>query len=1141
MFKACRTGPPQDEPLTRDGAAFEFANLKVERKAALARSEWLSEREMKRLSARLLGVEAGMRRRGWTRWAMLLVLGCAGAAVWGQTVDTVAPAGQKSVGDQGTQVTNALPALQTSLWSKEGTTVTAVRFAGVTFPEKSAIVSELKQKVGEPLDPDKVRADMRRLFATGLYVNISLSVVPEGSGAALVYSGQPQYFVGRVTIAGVKNERLASLLEFATRLDPGTPFTDGALVTSVEAVKESLAENGFYIPKVALGTDVDNVNRQVNATFTIETGPQARVGGVDVGGPDPGIDVATFRKKGKLNCSWLTTSWDKLFGRVCDLKVTRETVSNALSGVRSYYEKQDRLEGTISLQKSIYAAPRRQVDYDFAANQGPVVKVVVNGVKLSKSRVKLLVPVYQEGAVDIDLLNEGAFNIKDYLQQNGYFDVTDKVKLEGEGTGQVEVVYTVNPGKKHKVTEVKLVGNKYFDNSTLEDVLRVKKADAYQRSGRYSAQLLSEDVNSIEALYRANGFSEVKVTSDVQDVSDGPSGEPLKEAQIRVVYTIHEGAQQKFGNVELTGVSPERRKAVLALLSSKTGQPFSLITLSGDRDAIMSYYLAHGFDQARVELAQAKEQKDEARTDVELTVSEGQRVMVEKVLLSGIVHTRPKVVQGQILVHAGDPLDQSALLQTQRNLYNLALFSEVNAAVQDPAGNAPEKNVLVQVTEAKRWDITYGFGIEAQTGTPTLITGETQGGTAAQNGKAGVSPRVSLDVARINLRGTQQSLTLHTEYGLLEEVATLSFNVPQLFGNRKLTGSLSGGYSNVQNITTFASSTLQGDVRMVQKVKRADTFIYDWEYRRVSVDPNSLAITPNLIPQLSEPAIVGGPQVTYIHDTRDPSPLNAQKGNYFSLTEFFAATQFGSAVGFNKLDGTESTYYTFGKRKYTFARNLRIGFEKSWGPNPNAYNAGDQIGVPPTACAGDLLYTNPTCNAVPLPERLYVGGATSHRGFGINNGGPRDGTTGYPVGGGGAVVNTFELRMPPPTLPLVGDSISFVLFWDMGNAFEYPSKMFNSIEHFHQPDKAQCRDLAGPLAAAGGNASEAVGTCNFNYYSHAVGLGLRYGTPVGPIRVDFSYNLNPPIYPVFDDYTGAAPYVGQASHFNFFFSIGQSF
>jgi outer membrane protein assembly factor BamA len=345
----------------------------------------------------------------------------------------------------------------------------------------------------------------------------------------------------------------------------------------------------------------------------------------------------------------------------------------------------------------------------------------------------------------------------------------------------------------------------------------------------------------------------------------------------------------------------------------------------------------------------------------------------------------------------------------------------------------------------------------------------------------------------------------------------------------------------VQDIETFASSTLQGDVRVQQKVKRADTLIYDFEYRRVSVNPNSLEITPNLIPQLSEPVIVGGPDITYLHDTRDPSPLNAGKGQYFSLQEFIATSKFGSEADFNKVDASESTYYMFGKRKYVFARNLRVAFEKSWGPNPNAYNAGNQIGVVSTACSGTLLETNPTCNAVPLPERLYVGGEASHRGFGINDGGPRDLTTGFPVGGSGAVVNSFELRMPSPTLPLVGDSISFVLFHDMGNAFEYPGDIFKSIEHFHQPDKTACRDLADPLAAAGGVAASAVGTCNFKYYSHAVGVGMRYATPVGPIRLDFSYNLNPPIYPVFDDYTGAAPYVGQAGHFNFFFSIGQSF
>jgi outer membrane protein assembly complex protein YaeT len=1043
-------------------------------------------------------------------------------------------------------VTNVRPALAGNVWSLAGKNVSAVNFEGVTFSQNDPIFGQLKQRAGQPLDPAKVRDDLRLLFASGRYRDISVSTQPSAGGVTLVYAGAPRYYVGRVKIQGVPSERLASLLEFATKLDPGTPFTDAALPAAVQAVRDALAQNGYYQPVVDEVTTLDDVGHQVNATFTVALGPQARVGNVAVEGKETGISLEDFRSKAHLNCSRLELA----FRKSCRAKVTRETTSNALAGVRGFYQKNDRLEGTISQQSSTYAPQRKQLDYDFAANQGPIVNVVVKGVKLSRSRIKLLVPVYEEGAVDLDLLNEGASNIRDYLQQKGYFDITDSFQVTGKGTPHVVVEYDVQAGGPHKVKAVTIKGNKYFDHDTIEELLRVKKADNYQRSGRYSTQLVAADVASIESLYRANGFSAVKVTSSVSDIDNGTNGKALKSAEIRVGFTIVEGPQQKFGDVELDGVDASRQKDVRSLLSSQSGQPYSLITLSGDRDAVLGYYLSHGFDHAKVEIGQEKQDDDKTRTDVTLSIDEGQQVSIDHVLLSGIQHTRPSVVQSQIRVHAGDPLDQSALLETQRNLYNLALFNEVNAAVQNPNGEAPSKNVLIQLTEARRWDVTYGFGFEAQTGTPAVVPGGRQGGTAAQNGKAGVSPRVSLDVSRINLRGTQNSLTFHATYGLLEEVATLSFNNPQLFGRKNLSASVSGGYSNVQNITTFSSSTLQGDFRVVQKVKRADTFIYDYEYRRVSVDANSLEITPNLIPQLSEPVTVGGPQLTYFHDTRDPSPLDAHKGRYFSVQEFIADSKFGSDTTFNKLDGQYSTYYTFGKRKYVFARNTRIGFEHFFGANPNA-TAVSGIGVASTACAGTLLTTNPTCNPVPLPERLYAGGATSHRGFGINSAGPRDLTTGYPVGGSGAVVNTLELRLPPPTLPVVGDSISFVIFHDMGNVFQNAGDMFKSIKNFRQPNEATCRNVAIPAGTPGSTPADqqanAVGTCNFNYYSHAIGLGARYGTPVGPIRVDFSYNLNPPVYPVFDDYNqanpyaGKGPYVGQGSHFNFFFSIGQSF
>jgi outer membrane protein assembly factor BamA len=369
-------------------------------------------------------------------------------------------------------------------------------------------------------------------------------------------------------------------------------------------------------------------------------------------------------------------------------------------------------------------------------------------------------------------------------------------------------------------------------------------------------------------------------------------------------------------------------------------------------------------------------------------------------------------------------------------------------------------------------------------------------------------------------------------------VANLTLLNPHFFGKENLSDSISGGYSNVQNITTFQASTLQGNYRITQKVRRTDTFIYDFEFRRVEVNAATLQVSANLIPQLSQPVRVGGPGITWFHDKRDPGPLDATKGSYTSVQDFFASSKFGSETSFNRTDLSNSTYYAFGKHKYVLARNTRLGFETPFGANPNVgsascdpnYQATDPTTKLPVGPFINLLETNASCNAVPLPERLYAGGATSDRGFPINGAGPRDLQTGYPVGGNGVIVNSTELRLPAATLPYLGDSLSFVAFHDMGNVFAHVSDMFPSIANYHQPNQQSCA-----------NVSTAFGTCNFNYFSHAVGLGARYKTPVGPIRLDFSYNLNPPVYPVIYDFSGAVPHEGQASHFNFFFSIGQAF
>ena len=1022
----------------------------------------------------------------------------------------------------GNQTESTLPPLTASLTQYAGLKVAAIQYEGVDFDKTDRLTAELSQKSGEPFDPNKVRQTTRRLFSTGRYRDIAVRAERTGDAVTLIFAGTPRFYVGRIQVAGVQDDRLASLIEYGSKLNPGAPFSDSDIQASIDAVRQVLTTNGYYEPAIAVHTQRDNAGEQVNVTFTVAVGPQARVGAVTLDGKDPGITVAQFRKKGKL----------KLKSRV-----GRETASNALSNLRDYFQKRNRLEATVNLKNTTYDPATKTLSYDFGVEQGPIVKVDVAGAKFSKTRLHLLVPVFEEGAVDVDLLNEGTYNMKDYLQQQGYFDVAVAVKVEQPAAGEETVRYSVDKGARHRVVAVNIVGNKYFASDLLKQGLKVQKGDAYERSGRYSAQLVQADERSMESIYRANGFNAAKVTSSTSDSVDAKNGKSTKYAEIAVTYKIDEGPQQKFGPVALKGVDPGRKAAIAGLLAAQAGQPFSLLTLSGDRDAILSYYLSNGFDQARVEVTQKIEDADKTRTDVGYNVSEGEQVFIGRVLESGVHRTRQKVVDEQMRVHPGDPLDQSALLETQRNLYDLALFNEVIASVQNPSGDAEQKNVVVQIVEAKRWNVTYGFGFEAQTGVPACQFCTQQGTTKAQEGKAGVSPRVSLEVSRINFRGTQDSLTLHGTYGLLEKVATVAFQIPHFYGRRNLAFQASGGYTNVQDITTFASSTLQGDIRVTQKLNRKDTFIYNFEYRRVAVDPNSLAISANLIPQQSEPVRVGGPGITWFHDTRVPSPLDAGKGSYTSVQEFYASAKLGSQVGFNRNDITNSTYYTFGKRKYVFARSTRLGFIATFGDNPNVVNP-NAVNANQSPCFGVLLNTNASCNAVPLPERLYAGGATSIRGFPINGAGPRDLQTGYPVGGSGVLINTLELRLPPPVLPVVGDAVSFVLFHDMGNVFNHVGDMFPSIGRFHQPDEQTCENVTNIT----------IGTCNFNYFSHDLGLGARYKTPVGPVRVDFSYNLNPPRYPVVSQQTApgvyvnnVTPYVGQGSHFNFFFSIGQSF
>ena len=245
--------------------------------------------------------------------------------------------------------------------------------------------------------------------------------------------------------------------------------------------------------------------------------------------------------------------------------------------------------------------------------------------------------------------------------------------------------------------------------------------------------------------------------------------------------------QRRIGKYDIEGATAEQLNDFRPLLNTQVGQPYSAINVNQDRDLVQTYYFSKGYDNAQVSLFQQAEPDHPDEVDFTMKIASGKQFFVRKVIVSGVERTKPAVVQQRITLHPDDPLNQTALLQMQRRLYDLALFNEVNTAIQNPNGDESYKNVLLNLTEAKRWDISYGFGFEVQTGTPTssclspaeqATLGITNSYNCSPNGHTGASPRVLFNVSRTNLRGTDQSITLRTNYGTLEQIALLSYQDP---------------------------------------------------------------------------------------------------------------------------------------------------------------------------------------------------------------------------------------------------------------------------------------------------------------------------------------------------------------------------
>lgn len=1016
----------------------------------------------------------------------------------------------------------------------EGKTVEQVDLPSVGDRDREHLLQLLPQKAGQPLSRDGVRDSIRALYATGRFADIQAEVVPSGEGVRLSFPTSPNSFVGAVDVEGAPpNHPTPNQIVNAAKLQLGEKFTRNRLNRAIDNIRQTMQEDGYYRARVTAETTYDLSTSQANVLFHISPGAQARIGHVIVTGSSL-LSTVEVQRIAHLDRGD---------------RVTADRVSRSLQRLRKRFQKQNHALAQVEIREQQYHPETNTVDFAFQIDPGPLVVIYATGYRISRSVMRKEIPVYEEDAVDEDLLNEGKRNLLDYLQTRGHFDASVEFRKESDPQ-TVRVIYQINPGPLHKLVLIDMTGDKNFmDKKALLSRMQIQPAGRFFSHGRYSNALLKSDIATLEGLYRANGYRQVKIESEVDDNYRDVSN------NLAVHLRIDEGPQTRIGELNIVG-NKHVPTADLPERETQPGQPYSEEALASDRQRILNYYFNHGFPNATLEIV-TKPASEPNREDITYTIQEGELFTVNRVMLAGTENTRNYVVSREVQVQEGQPLSQQGLLDTQTRLYDLGIFSQVDTAVQNPEGEDPQKNVLVQVREAKRYTFTYVAGLEFETGLPA--------GVNAPQGATGVSPRVGLDVARLNLFGRDQSLDFESHVGRLEQRGLISYTIPKLFDSDKLKTIYTIFYDNSLNVATFTSQRLEGKVDLRQQfgnsgrepgtVPGPSSITYRFDYRRVKASNFAKGFNPGEIAQLSLPALVGGPGFTFIHDRRD-NPLESTKGVYFTLDAFAAASFFGTRsetteaslsnkttvtslpTNFARALAQHSTYYAFGgkgvpEHSYVFARSTGIGLQQPF--------RGTRI-LPPGACPLNAA-GEPNCPdipTIPLPEQFFAGGGNSHRGFGLNQAGPRDPSSGFPLGGTALFVNNLELRFPEFNLPYLGEGFGFAIFHDMGNVYTAPHDMLKGLLRWHQDKPIQC--------LSGGTTNQQCYTyfnnSGYDYTSHAAGVGVRYKTPIGPLRFDFGYNLNPTRYFQAFSIPNSSKTITESQrlgHFNVFFSIGQPF
>lgn len=925
----------------------------------------------------------------------------------------------------------------------------------------------IQQKAGQPYSSKAVDASVEALKNTHGFSKVETQVTPETAGLRLSFILEPAYYVGVLDFPGATKAFTYTRLLQVANLPDEEAFDRARIPQVVAALITFSRNNGYFKSEVQPEIQLDDRNQLANVIFHIALGKRAKIGEVTILGAPPAETAQLLHASRSLRATAIGASLKR--GKV----YTAERMKAATGLLQSFLARQHYLASHIRMNAPQFHPESNRVDLSMNVDVGPKVFIRTEGARLSwipflsQRRIKKLIPVYEEETVDRDLVAEGQRDLAGYFQEKGYFDakVTTEFKREAE---TISILYHIDKGRRHKVADLAFSGNRHISSGELLTHLVVRK-HRFLSHGRYSEKLVKKSADNITAVYRNQGYEQVKVTSQVVD----------HEPNLGVTFLIEEGPQTLVDNSQVSGnlSIPVEQLTQKRGFELRTGQPFSPAHLSNDRSRILATYLDRGYLNAEVKANITRHPDNPQRVDIVYDVTENQQVRVSDVIYLGKTHTRQSLIQRASSITPEAPLSQGKLLEAESQLYELGVFDWSSVGPRRPITTQTEEEALVKVHDAKRNTITYGFGLQiarrggnvpsgtvAVPGLPTVGTGSAR---IESSENTFVSPRGSIEYTRRNIRGLGETAAISLLVARLDQRALATYTDPHFRGTRWSTLFSLSGERTTEN-PLFAASLSDVSFQVERTINRAKTSTLQVRY-----DFNKTILSQLLVPKLvlesDRHVRLSYFSSTLIHDTRD-KPLDSHSGFYQTVDVRIVPTALGSSVNFSRMLAQVAYYKPL--HSIVLANSVRLGLAKP-------FSGSD----------------------VPTSQRFFAGGGTTLRGFPVNQAGPQRLVHFCPVG-------TISTSCPLITVPVGGDQL-FIL----NSEVRFPIRIINN--------------LGGVFFYDGGNVSSRINFRRFvDSYTNTIGVGLRYSTPVGPVRIDVGRNLNP---------------VTGISATQFFITLGQAF